>query len=116
MLQKCFEWHVLLLLLQVASKDKDFRYMATSDLLNELSKDNFQVRRQQQQQQQGQQQEPSRLASSSSTRTSAGMTVSGNSRQNGMDRSQAQRASSIPVVYNKPCCSGCSCPCTALSG
>jgi hypothetical protein len=33
----------LLLLLQVASKDKDFRYMATSDMLNELSKDTFQV-------------------------------------------------------------------------
>lgn len=30
-------------MLQVASKDKDFRYMATSDLLNELSKDSFQV-------------------------------------------------------------------------
>ena len=30
-------------MLQVASKDKDFRYMATSDLLNELSKDTFQV-------------------------------------------------------------------------
>lgn len=28
---------------QVASKDKDFRYMATSDLLNELSKDTFAV-------------------------------------------------------------------------
>uniref|UniRef100_A0A383V8K4 TATA-binding protein interacting (TIP20) domain-containing protein n=1 Tax=Tetradesmus obliquus TaxID=3088 RepID=A0A383V8K4_TETOB len=28
---------------KVASKDKDFRYMATSDLLNELSKDTFQV-------------------------------------------------------------------------
>jgi cullin-associated NEDD8-dissociated protein 1 len=28
---------------QVASKDKDFRYMATSDLLNELSKDTFMV-------------------------------------------------------------------------
>ena len=28
---------------QIASKDKDFRYMATSDLLNELSKDTFRV-------------------------------------------------------------------------
>jgi hypothetical protein len=28
---------------QLASKDKDFRYMATSDLLQELSKDTFQV-------------------------------------------------------------------------
>lgn len=27
--------------LQIASKDKDFRYMATSDLLNELQKDTF---------------------------------------------------------------------------
>lgn len=26
---------------QIASKDKDFRYMATSDLLNELQKDTF---------------------------------------------------------------------------
>eukprot|EP00878_Enallax_costatus_P002222 GHUV01002394.1.p1 GENE.GHUV01002394.1~~GHUV01002394.1.p1 ORF type:complete len:958 (+),score=265.35 GHUV01002394.1:286-3159(+) len=32
-----------LILEKVASKDKDFRYMATSDLLNELSKDTFQV-------------------------------------------------------------------------
>jgi hypothetical protein len=29
--------------LQVQSKDKDFRYMATSDLLAELSKDTFHV-------------------------------------------------------------------------
>jgi cullin-associated NEDD8-dissociated protein 1 len=29
--------------LQIASKDKDFRYMATSDLLNELQKDSFKV-------------------------------------------------------------------------
>jgi cullin-associated NEDD8-dissociated protein 1 len=29
------------LLLQVTGKDKDYRYMATSDLLNELSKDTF---------------------------------------------------------------------------
>jgi hypothetical protein len=28
---------------QIASKDKDFRYMATSDLLNELQKDNFKL-------------------------------------------------------------------------
>jgi cullin-associated NEDD8-dissociated protein 1 len=28
---------------QIASKDKDFRYMATSDLLNELQKDSFKV-------------------------------------------------------------------------
>jgi cullin-associated NEDD8-dissociated protein 1 len=28
---------------QIASKDKDFRYMATSDLLNELQKDTFKV-------------------------------------------------------------------------
>ena len=27
--------------IQIASKDKDFRYMATSDLQNELAKDNF---------------------------------------------------------------------------
>ena len=27
--------------LQIASKDKDFRYMATSDLQGELAKDNF---------------------------------------------------------------------------
>lgn len=31
------------ILLQIASKDKDFRYMATSDLLNELQKDNFKL-------------------------------------------------------------------------
>lgn len=29
--------------MQLASKDKDFRYMATSDLLQELAKDTFQV-------------------------------------------------------------------------
>ena len=28
---------------KIASKDKDFRYMATSDLLNELSKETFKV-------------------------------------------------------------------------
>ena len=28
---------------QIASKDKDFRYMATSDLLSELQKDAFKV-------------------------------------------------------------------------
>lgn len=28
---------------QIASKDKDFRYMATSDLLAELGKDSFKV-------------------------------------------------------------------------
>lgn len=28
---------------KIASKDKDFRYMATSDLLNELQKDTFKV-------------------------------------------------------------------------
>ena len=27
--------------LQMTGKDKDYRYMATSDLLNELNKDNF---------------------------------------------------------------------------
>lgn len=27
--------------LQITGKDKDFRYMATSDLLNELNKDTF---------------------------------------------------------------------------
>jgi len=32
---------LLLILEKIASKDKDFRYMATSDLLNELQKDNF---------------------------------------------------------------------------
>lgn len=31
------------LLPQIASKDKDFRYMATSDLLNELQKPGFKV-------------------------------------------------------------------------
>ncbi|KAL2651460.1 hypothetical protein R1flu_019588 [Riccia fluitans] len=30
-----------LILEKIASKDKDFRYMATSDLLNELQKDSF---------------------------------------------------------------------------
>jgi cullin-associated NEDD8-dissociated protein 1 len=29
------------LAVQIASKDKDFRYMATSDLLNELQKETF---------------------------------------------------------------------------
>lgn len=33
----------VIFLLQIASKDKDFRYMATSDLLNELSKSSFKV-------------------------------------------------------------------------
>jgi cullin-associated NEDD8-dissociated protein 1 len=28
---------------KIASKDKDYRYMATSDLLNELQKDTFHV-------------------------------------------------------------------------
>ena len=28
---------------QIASKDKDFRYMGTSDMLNELRKDSFQA-------------------------------------------------------------------------
>ena len=32
-----------LLLSQISSKDKDFRYMATSDLLNLLQQDNFKV-------------------------------------------------------------------------
>ncbi|KAG0632469.1 hypothetical protein M758_1G330700 [Ceratodon purpureus] len=32
-----------LILEKIASKDKDFRYMATSDLLNELQKDNFKL-------------------------------------------------------------------------
>ena len=30
-----------ILLMQVTGKEKDYRYMATSDLLNELSKDTF---------------------------------------------------------------------------
>ncbi|GAX78344.1 hypothetical protein CEUSTIGMA_g5786.t1 [Chlamydomonas eustigma] len=34
---------VLSILEKIASKDKDFRYMATSDLLNELQKDSFKV-------------------------------------------------------------------------
>lgn len=35
------QWQNNFACLQIASKDKDFRYMATSDLQGELAKDNF---------------------------------------------------------------------------
>lgn len=34
---------IVVILEKITSKDKDFRYMATSDLLHELQKDTFKV-------------------------------------------------------------------------
>lgn len=38
---KCICFDLFEFVLQMTGKDKDYRYMATSDLLNELNKENF---------------------------------------------------------------------------